>query len=78
MSIANTRTVVVPSYKKYSQLRDKHGLTDYAIHSKTGIATATLSNWKSGQYAPKYDKLLKIASVLNCHIEDLLEEKEGE
>ena len=45
-------------YKKYAELRDKRNITDYRVAADTGISTATLSNWKNGNYAPKFDKLL--------------------
>ena len=47
-------------YKKYAELRDKTGVTDYEVGKQTGIATSTLSNWKAGRYNPKTEKLKKI------------------
>ena len=44
-------------YEKYAKLRDEKGITDYRVAADTGISTATLSNWKNGNYAPKFDKL---------------------
>ena len=48
-------------YKKYAELRDKRNITDYRVAADTGISTETLSNWKNGIYAPKFDKLLILA-----------------
>lgn len=50
-------------YKKYAELRDKRNITDYRVAADTGISTATLSNWKNGNYAPKFDKLLILANT---------------
>lgn len=60
-------------YKKYAELRDKTGVTDYEVGKRTGIATSTLSNWKAGRYTPKTDKLKKIADFFGEPIEYFLE-----
>lgn len=60
------------SYEKYARIRDERKLTDYAVSKKTGISTSTFSEWKSGKYVPKVDKLMKIALVLNVQLEKLL------
>ena len=61
-------------YKKYADLRDQHGLTDYRVAMDTGISTATLSNWKAGNYTPKFDKLLTLAKYFNVPVEYFAEE----
>lgn len=60
-------------YKKYAELRDKAGVTDYEVGKRTGIATSTLSNWKAGRYTPKTDKIKKIADFFGKPIEYFLE-----
>lgn len=61
-------------YKKYMELRDKAGVTDYEVGKRTGIATSTLSNWKAGRYTPKADKLKKLADYFGKPIEFFLEQ----
>lgn len=56
-------------YLKYAELRDQKGITDYRVAKETGISTATLSNWKQGNYKPKLDKLLLIARYFGVPIE---------
>lgn len=63
-------------YEKYAQLRDARGLSDYAVAKQTGIATATLSCWKSGEYVPKVDKLLALANFFGVSVEFFLNDKE--
>ena len=63
----------MPSYEKYASIRDKRNLTDYQVSKGTGIATATLSDWKNGVSKPKVDKLKVLADFLGVTIEDLLE-----
>lgn len=59
-------------YSLYEKIRDAKGLTDYSVAQKAEVATATMTNWKQGVYAPKIDKIIKIASVLDVPIESLL------
>lgn len=61
-------------YAKYAKLRDEKGITDYRVAQDTGIATATLSEWKNGTYKPKVDKLLVLAKYFGVSIEDLIQE----
>lgn len=62
----------VASYPAYEKIRTQKGVTDYAVAQATGVATATISSWKSGVYAPKIDKLMAIAQYLDVPIESLL------
>lgn len=61
------------SYAKYAKLREAKGVTDYEVAKNTEIPTSTLSNWKSGRYVPKVDKIKKIADYFGVKIEDFLE-----
>lgn len=60
-------------YKKYAELRDKKGVTDYRVSSETGVSTATLSSWKNGVYTPKADKLLLLANYFGVPVTYFLE-----
>ncbi|HCG58575.1 MAG TPA: XRE family transcriptional regulator [Lachnospiraceae bacterium] len=64
-------------YGTYAKIRDDRGLTDYRVSKDTGIAPATLSDWKTGKTTPKADKLYTLAKYLGVTIEDLLK-TEGE
>ena len=63
----------MPSYEKYARIRDEKHLTNYRVSKDTGIATATLSDWKNGVSKPKVDKLKILANYLGVTIEDFLE-----
>lgn len=65
----------MPSYEKYAAIRDRKGISDYQVWKDTGIATATLSDWKNGNSKPKTDKLLILANYFGVGIEELLEQK---
>ena len=62
-------------YQKYAELRDAAGVTDYRVAKETGVSTATLSNWKNGNYSPKFDKLLAIAKYFGVPVEYFAEEE---
>ena len=61
------------SYEKYAAIRDQKGMTDYAVAKETGISASTFSEWKSGAYAPKLDKIAKICKLLCIKIEDVID-----
>lgn len=60
------------SYKKYSELRDRKGVTDYEVSKNTNVQTSTLSNWKAGRYSPKSDKIKAIADYFGTTIDYFL------
>lgn len=62
------------SYDKFSKLLEIKGITAYQVSKETGVATATLTEWKNGTYKPKIDKLKKIADFLGVSIDLFLED----
>ncbi len=60
-------------YKNFAMLLDKTNKTAYQVAKDTGISTATLSNWKNGNYIPKIDKLKILADYFGVSIEYFLE-----
>lgn len=59
-------------YEKYCELRDKKGVTDYAVSKATGITKSTFTDWKTGRSKPKIEKLSKIAIYFDVPIDFLL------
>lgn len=57
-------------YKKYAQIRDARGVTDYYVAKHAKIAQATLTRWKAGSL-PRADKLVRIADVLGVTLDEL-------
>jgi repressor LexA len=53
-------------------LLEKEGKTAYQVAKETGIATATLSSWKSGEYKPKADKLKVLADYFGVTVDYFL------
>ena len=60
-------------YKKFADLLAKTNKTIYRVAVDTGIATATLYDWRDGKSRPKVDKLKIIADYFGVSIEYFLE-----
>lgn len=56
-------------FEKYEKLRAKKGVTDYQVCKETGIAPSSMSDWRSGRYELKIDKLKKLADYFGVSIE---------
>lgn len=65
-------------YKIFKELLDKNHETAYRVSQDTGIATATLTEWKNGTYEPKIDKLMKIADHFGVPVTVFLDAKKEE
>ena len=61
-------------YKKYAELRDKKGVTDYRVASETGITKSTFTDWKTGRSKPKFDKLMILAKYFGVPVEYFAED----
>ncbi len=61
-------------YQKFEGLMLKNNVTADKVAKATGILQSTLSDWKTGKYTPKLDKLQKIADYFGVPITYFLEE----
>lgn len=61
-------------YKKFAQLLEKSNKTIYKVALDTGIAAATLYDWRDGRSKPKVDKLQILADYFGVDIKYFLEE----
>ena len=50
------------AYKRYCELKEKHGVTDYRVAIETGVLQVRLSQWKAKGCMPKYETMRKIAN----------------
>lgn len=60
-------------YKKFAELLKKTNKTIYRVSVDTGIAAATLYDWRDGKSTPKVDKLKIISDYFGVSIEYFLE-----
>lgn len=65
-------------YSIFVDLLQKKGVTVYQVCKATGIASATMSDWKNGKSVPKQAKLIKIADYFGVSLDYLLTGKEQE
>lgn len=66
------------SYDVFKDLCRKKGVTPSEVSRATGVATSALTEWKKGRYAPKADKLAKIADYFGVSVEYLMTGEEPE
>lgn len=58
-----------------TELREKHGMSRYALSKQTGLVQSTLLNLENENYNikdAKYRTLEKIAKVFNLSVDDLV------
>ena len=63
-------------YERYLRLKERHGVSDYAVAKACGIGQSTFTDWKNGRSTPKADKLKKIADYFGVSLEYLMGEEE--
>lgn len=57
---------------RIKELMEAKGITAYRMAVDLGFPQSTVSEWLSGAYVPKADKLLKIAKYLDVPVEELI------
>lgn len=56
-------------YDKFEELCRIHNTNPSRVSKSTGIATATLTSWKKGDYVPKVEKLQRIADFFGVSVD---------
>lgn len=57
------------------RIRKTLNLTQDEVAEACEVDRATISKWETGEFSPRVDKLTKLASILGCTVDELLEEK---
>lgn len=65
-------------YENFEMLCNRDNVKPSQVSKATGISTATLTNWKKGNYTPKQDKLQLIADYFRVTLDYLVTGKEKE
>lgn len=52
--------------------RKKTGLSQAAVGEKLGISAASICQWETGKTAPDSKRLLEIAELYGCTVDELL------
>ena len=61
-------------FEDYAKRRDELGLTDYIVCQQLGIATSSMSQWRTGKRPLSNKHLLKISMFLGIPMEKLANE----
>lgn len=59
--------------KKY---REAAGMSQQGLADEIGVKRSTVAMWETGQALPRPDKLVKMAQMFGCSIEDLMKKEE--
>lgn len=62
------------TYEKYAEIRNSKGLRDADVARAAKIPPSTFTEWKKGEYTPKFDKMCKIADALGMVYMELVNE----
>lgn len=60
--------------EKLPKLRKSNNLSQEQLADKLGVSRQAVSKWESGNSYPDMDKMLQICKILNCHLEDLMDD----
>lgn len=52
--------------------REKAGMSATKVANIMGVSDAAVYMWESGETKPRTDKLVKLAAVYGCTVDDLL------
>ena len=58
-------------------IREKAGVTQIELAKALNIGQSAVAAWETGQALPRADKLIQIAEVLHCTVDDLLRGEEN-
>ena len=60
---------------KLIQLRKKNGLSQEDLAEKLGVSRQSVSKWESNNTYPETDKIIQIANLFDCSMDDLINDK---
>ena len=60
----------------FRSARIASGKTVVEVSEELGVSRIAVYAWEDGQYAPKLDKLQKLAKLYGCTIDELLRKEE--
>ena len=59
---------------KLSKIRKDNNLSQEQLADKMNVSRQAVSKWESGVSYPDMDKILNMCKILNCNLEDLLDD----
>lgn len=59
---------------KLAKLRKNNNLSQEQFADKIGVSRQAVSKWESGSSYPDMDKIIQMCKILNCNLDDLLDD----
>ena len=59
---------------KLPKLRKENNLSQELLADKLGVSRQAVSKWESGSSYPDMEKMIDMCKILNCTLEDLLDD----
>ena len=60
--------------EKLPKLRKDNNLSQEQLADKLGVSRQAVSKWESGNSYPDMEKMLQMCRILNCHLEDIMDD----
>ena len=60
---------------KLIELRKKNGYSQEELAEKLGVSRQSVSKWESNNTYPETDKIIQIANLFDCSMDDLINDK---
>ena len=74
----NVTYLPVPAFSaRFRYLLEKHAVTQYALHKKTGFSYDNFSKWLNGVTSPYADNLVRLAKAFDCSVDYLIGRTDG-
>lgn len=54
-------------------MRERAGLTQLQLSEMIGVPQSTIASWETNRAMPRVKRLVQLAKLLNCSVEELLE-----
>ena len=61
-------------YEKLPKLRKDNNFSQEQLAEKLGVSRQAVSKWEMGSSYPDMDKILQMCKILNCNLEDLMDD----
>lgn len=63
---------VPPFSERFRSLLKEYGMSQYALHKKTGFSYDNFNKWLKGKSSPYVDNLVRLAQAFDCSVDYLI------
>lgn len=76
--MSNEKVTVKKAQSKIKKLREQQNLTQAQLAVFIGVTSNTIQNWEKNVGLDQLEKYIKLCTILNCQIGDLIDYTENE